>query len=337
MAVSELVQDLINKLNDSEEEESKSIIPIKQIIANTPFNLESQINLSKFKRILIIGMGGGCDVFSAYSYYKYLSNYLSKSKDKLTPTLLFGNCTGIRNDLKKHKKICNYLYEIHTHEDFKEGIKHGHYGTTKLEESIPFEYNKKTNVFHGPYLLAVPIKQFSDQINNINLATLVNNEAMSESYKYLNIDLIIGIDNGGDSLTCGIDYKNDPEMARDRQVLYSMKNNKYNIPYIHYVFGPGCDGESTVKQLKKSIINKENRFLGCFKLNKEIMEIMRDRSKLLTDYRTPNIMYSAFVNKDKKSNDMITIERGRSPRIQIPREWLYSCWVFSTKLPNSML
>ena len=28
--------------------------------------------------------------------------------------------------------------------------------------------------------------------------------------------------------------------------------------------------------------------------------------------------------------DVVTIPRGRKPRIQIPRLWLYSCWVFST-------
>ncbi len=55
MAVSELVQDLINKLNEDEEDESKSLIPIEKIIENTSFNLETQINLKKFKRILIIG------------------------------------------------------------------------------------------------------------------------------------------------------------------------------------------------------------------------------------------------------------------------------------------
>ena len=276
-------------------------------------------------------MGGGCDVFSAYSYYKYLSNYFSTNiKEKEAPILYFGNCLGLRDDLKKHKKVSDYLYEIHDHDPMKQNVVNTHYGTTKLEESIPFEYDKEKDIFHGPYLFAVPIKKFSEEINNISLATMINNFVMSESFKYLDLDLIIGIDNGGDSLTCGIDYNNHPQLARDRQVLYSMKNNKYNIPYIHFVFGPGCDGESTKDQLLKSIHNQENKYLGQFKLNKEIMEIMRERSKYLTDTRTPNIMYSAFNDNKNNMDDMLTIPRGRKPRIQIPRLWLYSCWVFST-------
>ena len=294
-------------------------------------------------------MGGGCDVFSAYSYYKYLSNYFQTTKE--SPTLFFGNCLGLRDDLKRHKKVSNYLYEVHNHDPMKQNVENKHYGTTKLEESIPFEYDKENDIFHGPYLFAVPVKKFSDQINNIKLATVINNEVMSESYKHLDLDLIIGIDNGGDSLTCGIDYTNDPELARDRQVLYSMKNNKYNIPYINYVFGPGCDGESTVEQLQKSMHDKENKYLGQFQLNKELMEIMRERAKYLTEYRTPNIMYAAFntqskdnTNESKENNDddndknketdifkdMVTIQRGKEPRVQIPRLWLYSCWVFSS-------
>eukprot|EP01083_Nonionella_stella_P013739 38646_1 len=329
MATVALIQALIDKIDESEEH--KSSIPAEERIKHMRFNLESQIQLDRFKRILIIGMGGGCDVFSAYSYYKYLSNHSKSSHAKQSPVLLFGNCTSIRDDLKKHKKVCNYLYEIHTHQDFVAGAVNKHYGTTKLEESIPFEYDKDTNVFHGPYLIAVPIKRFSSEINNIGLATMVNNEALSECFNYLNVDLIIGIDNGGDSLTCGIDYSNDPELARDRQVLYAMKHNKYNTPYIHYVFGPGCDGESTVRQLLDSVEDENNRFIGAFQLNDGIMNIMRDRSKLLSDYRTPNIMYSAFIQRNEEnSNDLVTIPRGRTPRIHIPKHWLHTCWAFST-------
>ena len=158
-------------------------------------------------------MGGGCDVFSAYAYYQHLSNYF-KSLNTTTsyPLLFFGNCLGLRPDLIKHKKVCNYLYEVRTHQKFEANT--AHYGTTRLEQSIPFEYDAKNKIFHGLYLFAVPIKQFSEQINNIKLATTVNNEALSESLNYLQTDLIIGIDIGGDSLTCGMDFKNDPELAR---------------------------------------------------------------------------------------------------------------------------
>lgn len=94
MAVSTLIQDLIDNID------------IKQDInidENKEFNLETQINLTKFKRIGIIGMGGGCDVFSAFAYYKFLSNYFmtikEKQDNKEIPILFFGNCTGLRPDL----------------------------------------------------------------------------------------------------------------------------------------------------------------------------------------------------------------------------------------------
>ena len=76
--------------------------------------------------------------------------------------------------MNKHKKVCNYLYQVQNHCDFKENEENLHYGTTKLEESIPFEYDAENDIFHGPYLFAVPIKKFSASINNIELATVVN-------------------------------------------------------------------------------------------------------------------------------------------------------------------
>ena len=110
-----------------------------------------------------------------------------------------------------------------------------------------------------------------------------------------------------------------------------MKNNEGNIPYIHFVFGPGCDGESTPKQLKDAMMGKENNFLGSFELSKKMIECMRNRSKSLGDTRTPNIMYSAYMNKGNV-DDMIMIPRGRKPRVSIPRKWLFSAWAFSRNL-----
>lgn len=263
-----------------------------------------------------------------FTFNKKLCNVLNGTGPSGLTTVKFdpNNVINQRGS-KRHKKVNNYLYEIHNHDPMKNNVINTHYGTTKLEESIPFEYDKKNDVFHGPYLFAVPIKKFSDEINNISLATVINNSVLSESFNHLKLDLIIGIDNGGDSLTCGIDYHNDPKLARDIQVLHSMKNNLYNIPYIHYVFAPGSDGESTIQQLKSSRLNKDYNYLGQFKFNKELIQIMREKTKYLTDTRTSNIIYSAFIN-DKQ--DMVTIPRGRKPRIQIPRIWLISCWVFST-------
>ena len=117
-----------------------------------------------------------------------------------------------------------------------------------------------------------------------------------------------------------------------------MKNNVHSIPYIHYVFGPGSDGESTVEQLKKAVENKSNGYLGSFELSEDMMECMRERSKKLPDSKTTNIMYDAFTAGKSDENDveMVTIPRGRTPRVQIPRRWLYSCWAFSNTT-NSML
>ena len=52
MAASNLVQNLIDNINGSEESKNNDVA---KLINNTCFNLETQINLKEYKRILILG------------------------------------------------------------------------------------------------------------------------------------------------------------------------------------------------------------------------------------------------------------------------------------------
>lgn len=131
-AVQRLIDTLMGSTSTAEEQtESKSSLSADKLIKDKHFDLLSTdlIDMDKYKRILLIGMGGGSDVFSAYAYYKYLSKHL---KSTSSPTLFFGNCTGIRDALKSHNKVSNYLYEIRTHREFEEKQTENHWGTTRL-------------------------------------------------------------------------------------------------------------------------------------------------------------------------------------------------------------
>jgi len=175
----------------------------------------------------------------------------------------------------------------------------------------------------------------NSKYNSIDKITKLNSNNLIKGYLYLKIDLIIGVDNGGDSLTGGIDYIDNFNLARDKQVLFSMKNyfNKYNIPYYHIIFGPGSDGESTKEQFIKIFNNIDGCYMGYFNLydNNILMNTFKRYKTKLNDNKTVNIMYNNSVNWDDMSNDyqLIIIPRHNQPKI--PKKFLASCWVFSNQ------
>ena len=91
--------------------------------------LLKNIAWARYKKVLITGMGGGCDVFSAYALFTALRSKLPGTQ------LLFGNCTGNRPSLSAHRQLTPCLYAVARHCEIRAG-NNGYYGSTALEESL---------------------------------------------------------------------------------------------------------------------------------------------------------------------------------------------------------
>merc|ERR1719320_1044554 len=66
--------------------------------------------LKSYSRILVIGMGGGCDVFSAYAVCLSLKKIFGQEHN-----ILYANTKSVsflKSDLEGHEKITEGLYKL---------------------------------------------------------------------------------------------------------------------------------------------------------------------------------------------------------------------------------
>eukprot|EP00427_Karlodinium_veneficum_P013564 CAMPEP_0169063968 /NCGR_PEP_ID=MMETSP1015-20121227/1577_1 /TAXON_ID=342587 /ORGANISM="Karlodinium micrum, Strain CCMP2283" /LENGTH=604 /DNA_ID=CAMNT_0009122359 /DNA_START=1 /DNA_END=1815 /DNA_ORIENTATION=- len=163
--------------------------------------------------------------------------------------------------------------------------------------------------------------------------TEMNTKQIVPALMSLQINLIIGVDNGGDSISGGVDWKDDADDGRDRQMLYCIM--KSEIPFLHVVLGPGCDGETEESAMRAccSRLWKEGSLIGSFAVL-PLLEDMRKCSKTLPPTKTPNLMWGAQtgdlrskVHPDGRSGDYVCITRGRR-NTYVPRVWLTKGLVF---------
>lgn len=76
----------------------------------------------------------------------------------------------------------------------------------------------------SPILFVIPKRKGVD----IEKLTEANRNALLEDMEKFKFDIIYAVNAGGDSLTGGVDFHNDPALGRDRQMVYISK--------AHYLF-----------------------------------------------------------------------------------------------------
>jgi len=144
------------------------------------------------------------------------------------------------------------------------------------------------------------------------------------------------VDNGGDSLTGGIDFHEHVELGRDTQVGLALKQFQASGAgeYLHVVMGPGCDGESSQAALAaaRDRLIATGQYVGSVDLVSLLQETFA-RTEILGDARTPNIMYNAAkllreAPPGKRDELIMVVPRGKDPRPLIPATWLCSAWIF---------
>jgi len=267
-------------------------------------------------KIFVIGLGGGCDIFSAYAVCLSLSKIFGQDHD-----ILYANTKSIsflKSDLDGHEKLTEELYKVPPKQIILDkGSDRSWYGTSKLTQSLPRHSNG------SPYILVLPAES-KDTVT----ATRENEAAMKKAFEILKTDFIIGVDTGGDSITGGLDWDGSVDLGRDIQMQNAIV--KSGIPNLILAFGPGSDGESSVKVMNESVtrVEKQGCFLGAFSL-KDLLIGVRPYTENLSSMRTPNICYSAVMGQTPKEMESRTVEgieylklvRYCSTR-WIPRSWL---------------
>jgi len=290
-------------------------------ICRTKFSLGNYMTkklTNSSSRILVIGMGGGCDIFSAYAICLSLSKILSEEHE-----ILYANTKSynfLKTDLQGHEKVTEGLYKVPKQQIILDhGCDKSYYGTSKLTQSLPRHSNG------SPYILVLA-KHSKDLVT----ATRKNEAGIKKAFKILKTDFIIGVDTGGDSITGGLDWKGSVELGRDVQMQNAIV--KSGIPHLILAFGPGSDGESSVKTMNEAVTTlwKQKCFLGAFSLKDLLIEV-RPYMENLSPLRTPNICYSAVMGQtpqDKGSQIVEGVEYLKLVRYAstqwIPRSWL-SC------------
>ena len=262
------------------------------------------------KRVLVIGMGGGCDCFAAHA----VSTLLSREMDGCT--MLYGNCIGPRDtsaavDVTQRNELFRFTTPTRALLPSESG-----YGTLLLESSLP------RCTTGSPYLLMFQNRGLVPEV------TAHNTAALKRTLDTLSIDCVVGVDCGGDSLTGGVDWKVSPDLGRDVQVLHSLHG--CGRPFVHVVLGPGCDAESPTNVMLGAVnaLDTAGHFRGSFHLG-TALPLMRPFTTTLAPNRTPNLMYDAWKQRlhiNEAGNVSITRHKNTE---EVPAIWLEHGLVFA--------
>lgn len=245
------------------------------------------------QNILVIGIGGGCDIISAIALGKAL---------QLPSNTRYANTKSMRSSMKKLRSVPNTRYTFLTPEP-KELPKHKRWRNPMLEECLP-------RIHEHPYLVV----QCPQDVTDRNIAAK-DLQKIVEEWK---IDQIFAVDTGGDVLS---EETESGAEGRDRRMLGMVKT--CGVPVTLFVVGPGSDGESEPEVLTKALEREKNleNYMGKF-VSVDLVDDFRELGSWVGTNRTPNIILDA--HNSKKSE--IKIKRGRKPIIATT--WLKEVWVF---------
>jgi len=261
--------------------------------------------LTDKKRILILSIGGGNDYIGAYSIAKWIS--------KLYPgiDLILASSIEIKGEYKPLTKINDHLFTI---EDF-------------LPE---FDFEIKN---HSIRLIAQGIK---NETMNLPYFVAINNDkpekiklAYQELFDKVMPDCIFTVDNGGDSITGGLEGVNGFDQ-NNLQALIEMEK-----PFHHLVIGPGCDGESSIEDFNECILMQLENFRGIFDIGKTfdlIYTNVKHNSEVMLEmdhrWSTMRIIFEAIQKvKQGFGDELFTVPRHNKNQ-KIPFNILQSVLVF---------
>jgi hypothetical protein len=241
------------------------------------------------KRVLIVGVGGGCDIITAFALAQTL-------KSCAPAKLVYANTkTHVQEDLERLS--ANILRvpqerialspEMPTH------------GTMLIDQSVPRGDDG------CPLIIELP--ETKDGCSEL-IAEL----------RDMSFHMVISVDTGADSIVA--EATSGPH-GRDQQMMKVLAS--VGRPGFHVAVSPGCDGETTFSQLQDAVreLNSANKYLGCFS-TEPMLPFMRELAANLSRIRTPNIIVDAFSGALDTSSDGQCVIVPRELRPEIPKRWL---------------
>jgi len=246
-----------------------------------------------FYNILVVGIGGGSDVLSAYTIAMALFNRFEQMGVK--SQIAYANTKRGSPDLKDaiplspQNSIC--VLKNPQIVPLTSETKKGKPKPVEIEESLP------RNQF-GSY---APLLFYLEDMKKIQ-----NYEQYLQSFRSFiekqQFDLIIGVDNGGDSLAKGKAI--DPD-DRDRQMLELLKGVQ-GTKLIHMVVAPTIDGETPPSEMVKILTEKPPNFY----LNSEfLLDQYSVLAQNLAANKTPNLIIEGWRLYRENPNLTLTIDR----------------------------
>jgi hypothetical protein len=242
------------------------------------------------QRVLVLGLGGGCDVITAFAVSRLLDSEQARA-------VIYANTKT--SGVGPSGAVTPHIRRVPGPQREVSRRKEGH-GTTRIDQTVP----------RGPE--GCPwIFLLEDERAETELVGEVRS---------LGFDLILGVDTGGDSIV-----GRPAKMAgRDQRMLRVLRRT--GLPLLHVVVAPGSDGECDTADLDRAFTVAGGRYRGCFVLD-PVLPILRWLSEGLNPRRTPRIILAAAEERLETRGTDRVVPRGRRP--VVPREWLTRGFVFA--------
>ena len=242
--------------------------------------------------MFVLGLGGGCDIITAYA--------VSTLLDGTSARIIYGNTktgkVGPVEEVTPHVvRVASPVAEP--------GQKVRGCGKAAIDHAMP------RNAHGSPWIIRLEGEEAE--------------RALVGEIRSLAFDLIVGVDAGGDSIAS---RDGRGRLERDQRMLNVLRQT--GAPLLHVVVAPGCDGESDIADLYHSIRKQlaAGRYRGCFALA-PILPILRSLSGGLSESRTPRIVLRAADGQLARTTDgRLVVPRGCNP--VVPAEWLANAFVF---------
>ena len=257
-------------------------------LLETPFALPAVVGQSVF----VLGIGGGCDVITAYAVSTLLNGDSAR--------IVYGNTK--KGNVGPVEEVTPHIVRVASPLP-EPGCKPQGCGKAAIDHSVP------RNAHGSPWI--------------VRLDDEPAERALVGELASLGFDLLVGVDAGGDSIAA---QRGRGHLGRDQRMLRVLLQT--GVPVLHVVVAPGCDGESKVADLRAATEHRVNMgsYRGCFALE-PILPVLRSLSGDLADSRTPRIILRAADGQLTRTHDgNVIVPRGCNP--VVPPTWLANAFVF---------
>jgi len=223
----------------------------------TPVTLSLEALLRRGAHALVIGVGGGGDVVGALATARFLEFCgLHFTLGGLPwERFVYDPLPGPRGllEVRNVRVLHPYAWAVN-------GTTHSHTGVRFTETEMAALYGRE--VLHI-------------DINGGAIGAVAGLEA---SISALDIDLLVGIDVGGDSLAHGDEIGLRSPLADAVMLAAFVELERKGVPVIWGVFGYGSDGELTTGEIERALahVAQAGGFLGASALTPQIVRELED-------------------------------------------------------------